>query len=75
MQIKLKLMGMLKPKEPPDRVLEIADGASIETVLNELEIPVESVAVFTVNGRLVRDRRHLLAAGDELSILPPVGGG
>ena len=75
MQIKLKLMGMLKSKEPPDKVLEVADGASLEAVLHQLEIPVESVAVFTVNGKLIRDRNHRLAAGDELSILPPVGGG
>ena len=75
MQIKLKLMGMLKSKEPPDKLLEIEEGATIESVLHRLEIPVESVAVFTVNGRLTRDRAHALAAGDELSILPPVGGG
>ena len=30
--------------------------------------------VFTVNGNLVRDRHHTLSEGDELTLLPPVGG-
>ncbi len=68
-------MGVLKDKAPPDGSLELTEGASIEDALRALEIPVDSVQVFTVNGSLVRDRGHSLTADDDLTVLPPVGGG
>ncbi len=40
-----------------------------------LDIPVDSVQVFTVNGELVRDKQRVLSDGNELTVLPPVGGG
>ena len=75
MVVKVKLMGVLKEKAPPDGLLELANSASIEDALRALEIPIDSVQVFTVNGSLVRDRGHTLAADDDLTVLPPVGGG
>ena len=75
MQVQLKLMGTLKEKTPPDNTLELPEGATIDEVLKLLGISFESVAVCTVNGQLVRDRSRPLAHGDDLSILPPVGGG
>ena len=75
MEIQLKLMGTLKQKTPADGSLQLPEGSVIADVLHQLEIPLDSVQVFTVNGRLVRDKQHQLVAGDELSILPPVGGG
>jgi sulfur carrier protein ThiS len=75
MQIRIKLMGMLKSKSPPDGVLEIADQATIANVLAALEIPAQSVQVFTVNGSLERNRDRILSPDDEFSALPPVGGG
>jgi sulfur carrier protein ThiS len=75
MQIRVKLMGILKDKAPSDGVIELSAEASIEDALGVLDIPVESVQVFTVNGKLVRDRTRSLAADDELTVLPPVGGG
>lgn len=75
MQIRLKLMGMLKARTPPGGALELADGATIDDVLRALEIASKAIQVFTVNGRLERNRSRELAANDELSIIPPVGGG
>ena len=75
MEIQIKLMGMLAGKTPQDGKLQLQDGDSIETALVALGIPVDSVAACTVNGSLVKDRQHLLAAGDEVTVLPPVGGG
>jgi len=75
MQIDLKLMGVLKPKTPQDGRLELPDSATIKDALLALEIPLDSVQVFTVNGKLVRDKNHTLNDGDDLTILPPVGGG
>ena len=75
MQIKITLMGMLKDKTPAGDELELPDAATIEDALRALDISVETVQVFTVNGQLERDRSRELAANDELTVLPPVGGG
>ncbi len=73
--IQIKLMGMLKEKTPRGGALALADGATIQDVLRELDIPTESVQIFTLNGSLVKDQKRGLDDGDELTILPPVGGG
>jgi sulfur carrier protein ThiS len=75
MMIQVHLMGMLKAKNPADNALELPEGATIEQALLALQIPVDSVGVFTVNGQLVRDRAYTLQAQDDLAVLPPVGGG
>jgi sulfur carrier protein ThiS len=75
MMIQVHLMGMLKSKNPDNNALELTDGATIEQALIALDIPIDSVQVFTVNGQLIRDRTYPLSADDELSVLPPVGGG
>jgi molybdopterin converting factor small subunit len=75
MQIRLKLMGMLKARTPAGGVLEVADGATIDDVLLALEIAPQTIRVFTVNGQFERDRSRVLAANDELAAIPPVGGG
>jgi len=75
MQIRLKLMGMLKDRTPPGGALEVPDGATIDDVLRALEIAPQTVRVFTVNGQFERDRTRVLAANDELAAIPPVGGG
>lgn len=75
MKIRVKLMGVLKSKTPEGGVLELPSGATIEGALAALGIPPQSVQVFTVNGSLQRNREQTLADNDELSVLPPVGGG
>ena len=75
MQIRVKLMGMLKEKAPEGDVIELSDESSIEDALGVMDIPVESVQIFSVNGKLVRDRTRTLQPDDELTVLPPVGGG
>jgi len=53
----------------------LPDGARIEDVLRSLGIPGDSVQVFTVNGQLEMDRTRALSSSDELTVIPPVGGG
>lgn len=75
MQVQVKLMGMLKPHAPPDGKLDLPTDATIRDVLTRLSVEPQSIAVCSVNGRLVRHFDHPLQDGDELTILPPVGGG
>jgi hypothetical protein len=75
MRIRVKLMGMLKDKTPPEGTLDLPDGSSIEDALRALGIPVNIVQVFTLNGELQRDRRCILTPDIELGVLPPAGGG
>lgn len=75
MRIRVKLMGMLKDQNPPDGQLNVDDGTTIAAVLDKLGVSPGSVQVFSVNGQLERDATRQLSADDELTIIPPVGGG
>ncbi len=73
-EIELKLMGTLKSRFREGR-LELPEGTTIADVLEHLEVPSKVVQTCTVNGKFVHNRSHRLADGDELTLLPPVGGG
>jgi molybdopterin converting factor small subunit len=75
MRVRVKLMGTLRSKTPPDGALEVPDAATITTVLEKLQIPPQQIHVVMVNGRPERDKNRPLAADDELTVLAPVGGG
>lgn len=75
MEIRVKLMGLLKQHTPPEGRFDVSERATIDDVLTALQIVPDRVQVFTVNGTLVRDRSYQLSSGDELMVLPPVGGG
>ncbi len=75
MEIRIKLMGLLREKKPPRGCLEIIAGSSVQDILNLLEIPPEHVHLVMVNGQHTPDRGQLLHENDELMIMPPVGGG
>jgi len=80
MQIEIKLLTGLKRYLPdPDltgtvRTLEIAEPATVKTVLEKLNIPLDMPKVIMVN-----DRQGALddpiASGDRVTVFPPVGGG
>ncbi|MBP62152.1 MAG: molybdopterin synthase sulfur carrier subunit [Planctomycetaceae bacterium] len=75
MQITVKLMGFLKEKTPPGNTITLVDPTTVEELLNALDVPSELVQVTTINGSFEQDRSRQLADGDELSVIPPVGGG
>ena len=75
MVIQIKLMGAFKYKTPTDGKLELPDSASVTAALTALGIADERVQVLTINGSMIRDRAHPLSDGDEMTVIPPVGGG
>ena len=75
MEIQVKLSGFLKEKTPPGGTLTLADGATLDDALTALGIAATSVQSSLVNGKFEKNRRRALAAGDEVTLLPPVGGG
>jgi len=54
--------------------LSLADGAPVAHVFAALRIPVTVEAVILVNGRRA-DQTTALAAGDEVTLFPPMEGG
>ena len=59
------------------REIKIAEGTSVQNVIDEYNIPLESAHIVLVNGVFVCDDRnqHILKESDVLSIWPPVAGG
>lgn len=58
--------------EPMD--VELEAGATIGQLITQLRLPADQVKVVFVNG-IVREKEHVLNAGDEMGVFPPVGGG
>jgi len=54
--------------------IELPAGATVQTLVERLELPQDEVKVVFVNGR-ARPADWMLAAGDEVGIFPPIGGG
>jgi len=68
-------MGVLRDKTPEGGALQMSENGTIRDALEALEIPLEIAQTFTVNGQLSRDQSLVLSDSDELTVLPPVGGG
>ncbi len=80
MHIEVKLFANLRKKLPPGSSgtkaqLTLADGATIQNLIDLLTIPVELAQMVLVNGEQTREFDRQLADGDTVSIFPPVAGG
>ena len=75
MQIRVNMMGGLKPMTPDGGRLDAEDGATIEQVLEQLGVEAKQVQIVMHNGKPQANRLTTLAADDEITVLPPVGGG
>jgi len=88
MRITLKLFAMLTDHLPSDAdggkpagnevALEVAEGASVQGVIDQCRLPPRLVHLVLVNGVYIvpQDRAgHALHPGDELAIWPPIAGG
>jgi molybdopterin converting factor small subunit len=77
--VQVKLFATLRRLRPGLAIgeafpVELPDGASVDDLIHQLELPDKEVKLVFVNG-IVRDRYRALADGDQLGIFPPVGGG
>ena len=58
--------------------LELADGATINSVLSHISLPDEKTFLLMVNGDMVQQEAYAithLSAGDEVVLFPPIKGG
>jgi molybdopterin converting factor small subunit len=53
---------------------DVPDGATVEQVLEMLNLPEEEATVLLINGRNVK-RENVLKEGDVLHVFPPMAGG
>jgi molybdopterin synthase sulfur carrier subunit len=79
MQVRVKLFASLARFSPgglPGTPFEmhLPDSATVQYMIEKLEIPAEETKVSFVNG-LIRDFDWILQQGDEVGIFPPIGGG
>lgn len=75
MQIRLQLMGALKSKSPTGNSIEVPDGTTIESLLASLDVEPKQVQIVMLNNRPQPDRSTSLKPDDQLTVVPPVGGG
>ncbi len=83
MKITVKTAGLLGKHLPPGSarnlaVVEVAEGASPLTVIEQLGFPPDANYLVTVNGTIVppSERPRLqLSDNDQLSVMPPLKGG
>ncbi len=83
MKVTVKLFALLGTYLPPgaadnQAAVEVADGATPETVMDSLNLPREYCHLVLVNGYYVEPSKReslALSENDVLAIWPPVAGG
>ncbi len=77
MGVKVKLVGSLRKYAPQGGSIDLddADGRTVAEMMADLGIVPASVSVVLVNGHYVKPRSYVLQEGDEVTLLPPIGGG
>jgi thiamine biosynthesis protein ThiS len=72
--VQLTLVGLLKKYAPPDTPLTIEPGQTVAEVIGDLGVDPDLVAIVMVNGRQ-KLKSYRLQDGDQLKLVPMVGGG
>ena len=78
MRIRVKLMGALRNRLPNAQgtsEMDMESRATVDSVLEKLELPAGRVHLVMVNGEMEPERQRRLTDGDELVVFPPVAGG
>jgi sulfur carrier protein ThiS len=78
MQITLKLVGFLATMGLPSGFkggqVTLQDGATIEDLLATVGVPTPTQHLIVRAGQLA-DLNNILRDGDEIELVPPIGGG
>lgn len=75
MQVRLKCFATLSRYSPPDSMLSLDEGATIQDAIDALGLgESDEVRLAFVNGRHAA-RETTLSEGDEVGLFPPIGGG
>ncbi len=74
MLIKVRLFATLREGRGKEIFIEIEEGQMPLDIIDQLQIPVEDVAILLINGRDGQLNTRLISS-DVVSIFPPVGGG
>ena len=74
MMIKVRLFATLREGRGKELIIELDEPITPFHIVNQLNIPIEEVAILLINGRdgKLEDK---LQKEDVVSIFPPVGGG
>ena len=72
--VEVRLVGLLKKYGPEQASVGIEPGQTVADVVRELGVDPDLVAIVMVNGRQ-KSKSDRLEPGDELKLLPMVGGG
>ena len=76
MEVTVRLFAMLRERAGAGEVsLELPDGASVADALHELSDLAEGLPLVMAVNREYAGEEHVLEAGDELALIPPVSGG
>lgn len=73
-RIRVKLYGVFRMGRFKEETLEIPDGTQVDKVVEHLGLPRHLLGIVLVNGRH-SGVDAVLCDGDELSLLPLLGGG
>ncbi len=74
MEVTVKLFASLRERRFDAEQRSLAEGSTPASVVEELGIPADQVAVVFINSKHA-EKDALLKAGDVLALFPPVGGG
>jgi sulfur-carrier protein len=72
--IEVRLFATLRKHHSPTIMVPLADNTTISDITGGLKIPESELAIILLNSRHA-DLDDPIAAGDVLSLFPPVGGG
>ncbi|HPY37074.1 MAG TPA: MoaD/ThiS family protein [Clostridia bacterium] len=74
MKLVVKLFASLREGRGKETIIELSGASTPKTIIKELNIPEEDVAIIMINGRR-SEADTQLNEGDIVSLFPPVGGG
>jgi sulfur carrier protein ThiS len=72
--VQIRLVGLLKKYGPEQALVSLDAGQTVADVIRQLGLDPDLVAIVMVNGRQ-KSKSDGLEPGDELKLLPMVGGG